>query len=334
MIESTSYDRILCYLAPIEKLLRDEEISEVIVNADRSVFIERSGLLRRVDVAWDHDEYLGHALRSIARMLGQDITPDAPTLDTRLPDGSRVAIAIPPVSPEGPTVTIRKFQGRYFTLDTLVRIGSLSEQLAERLRTLVRDEKANILISGGTGAGKTSLLNALVAEIPPEERLGIIEDTREIQAVAPNRFQFEARRDEPAVTIRDLVKASLRHRPDRLIIGEVRGPEAFDLINALNTGHSGSLATVHANSALLALSRLTTLILMEGAQWPVSAIKASIADAIRYVIHVARTLDGRRAIEAVIQVKGYEVGSERFITDFCSGSARPSLSHSIETALL
>ena len=182
MIESTSYDRILCYLAPIENFLRDDEISEVIVNADRSVFIERSGLLQRVDVAWDHDEYLGHALRSIARMLGQDITPDAPTLDTRLPDGSRVAIAIPPVSPEGPTVTIRKFQRRYFTLDTLVRIGSLSDQLAERLRTLVRDEKANILISGGTGAGKTSLLNALVAEIPAEERLGIIEDTREIQA--------------------------------------------------------------------------------------------------------------------------------------------------------
>jgi pilus assembly protein CpaF len=314
MIESTSYDRILCYLAPIQNLLRDDEISEVIVNADRSVFIERAGLLQRVEVAWDHDEYLGHALRSIARMLGQDITPDAPTLDTRLPDGSRVAIAIPPVSPEGPTVTIRKFQRRYFTLDTLVRIGSLSDQLAERLRTLVRDEKANILISGGTGAGKTSLLNALVAEIPEEERLGIIEDTREIQASAPNRFQFEARRDEPAVTIRDLVKASLRHRPDRLIIGEVRGPEAFDLINALNTGHSGSLATVHANSALLALSRLTTLILMEGAQWPVAAIKASIVDAIRYVVHVARNPDGRRTVNEVIQVQGYDVQSGMFFT--------------------
>ncbi|MGA7414506.1 MAG: ATPase, T2SS/T4P/T4SS family [Bryobacteraceae bacterium] len=309
MDESTSYDRILCYLAPIEKLLRDDEISEVIVNADRSVFIERAGLLQRVDVAWEHDEYLGHALRSIARMLGQDITPDAPTLDTRLPDGSRVAIAIPPVSPEGPTVTIRKFQRRYFTLDTLVRIGSLSEQLAERLRTLVRDEKANILISGGTGAGKTSLLNALVAEIPPHERLGIIEDTREIQATAPNRFQFEARCDQPAVTIRDLVKASLRHRPDRLIIGEVRGPEAFDLINALNTGHSGSIATVHANSALLALSRLTTLILMEGAQWPVAAIKAAIAEAIRYVVHVTRNPDGRRVVNEVIQVQDYDIRS-------------------------
>ena len=309
MIESTSYDRILCYLAPIEKLLRDDEISEVIVNADRSVFIERSGLLQRVDVAWDHDEYLGHALRSIARMLGQDITPDAPTLDTRLPDGSRVAIAIPPVSPEGPTVTIRKFQRRYFTLDTLVRIGSMSEQLAERLRTLVRDEKANILISGGTGAGKTSLLNALVAEIPLEERLGIIEDTREIQANAPNRFQFEARRDQPAVTIRDLVKASLRHRPDRLIIGEVRGPEAFDLINALNTGHSGSLATVHANSALLALSRLTTLILMEGAHWPIAAINASIAEAIGFIVHVGRNPDGRRTVNEVVDVQGYDVQS-------------------------
>ena len=312
MIESTSYDRILCYLAPIEKLLRDDEISEVIVNADRSVFIERSGLLQRVDIVWDHDEYLGHALRSIARMLGQDITPDAPTLDTRLPDGSRVAIAIPPVSPEGPTVTIRKFQRRYFTLETLVRIGSLSEQLAERLRTLVRDEKANILISGGTGAGKTSLLNALVAEIPPEERLGIIEDTREIQVSAPNRFQFEARRDEPAVTIRDLVKASLRHRPDRLIIGEVRGPEAFDLINALNTGHSGSIATVHANSALLALSRLATLILMEGAQWPVTSIKAAISDAVHYVVQVSRRPDGRRSVTGLLRVFGYDIQSDAF----------------------
>ena len=315
MTESTSYDRILCYLAPIENLLRDDEISEVIVNADRSVFIERSGLLQRIDVAWDHDEYLGHAMRSIARMLGQDITLDAPTLDTRLPDGSRVAIAIPPVSPEGPTVTIRKFQRRYFTLDTLVRIGSLSEQLAERLRTLVRDEKANILISGGTGAGKTSLLNALVSEIPSEERLGIIEDTREIQASAPNRFQFEAHRDGPSVTIRDLVKASLRHRPDRLIIGEVRGPEAFDLINALNTGHSGSIATVHANSALLALSRLTTLILMEGAHWPVAAIKASIADAIRYVVHVLRTPEGHREISEVMLVRGYDIRSDAFATE-------------------
>jgi pilus assembly protein CpaF len=314
MVEFTSYDRILCYLAPIENLLRDDEISEVIVNADRSVFIERSGLLQRVDVAWDREEYLGHALRSIARILGQDITPDSPTLDTRLPDGSRVAIAIPPVSPEGPTVTIRKFQRRYFTLDTLVRIGSLTEQLAERLRRLVREEKANILISGGTGAGKTSMLNALVAEIPSEERLGIIEDTREIQASAPNRFQFEASRGETTVTIRDLVKASLRHRPDRLIIGEVRGPEAFDLINALNTGHSGSIATVHANSALLALSRLTTLILMEGAQWPVGAIKVAVAEAISCVVHVARNQDGRRVVNEVIQVHGYDVQAGMFST--------------------
>jgi pilus assembly protein CpaF len=310
--ESSSYDRILCYLAPIEKLLLDDEISEVIVNADRSVYIESAGLLQWVDVAWDHEEYLGHALRSIARMLGQDITSDLPTLDTRLPDGSRVAIAIPPVSPEGPTVTIRKFQRRYFTLDTLVRIGTLSERLAERLRTLVCDEKANILISGGTGAGKTSLLNALVAEIPGEERLGIIEDTREIKASAPNRFQFEARREEPSVTIRDLVKASLRHRPDRLIIGEVRGSEAFDLINALNTGHAGSLATVHANSAALALSRLTTLILMEGANWPVGAIKTSVADAVQYVVQLVRNRDGSRGVREMIRVEAYEVRTDSF----------------------
>ena len=224
MPDSTAYERILCYLTPIESLLRDEEISEVIVNADRSVFIERAGLLQRANVVWDNREYLGHALRSIARSLGQDITPDSSTLDTRLPDGSRVAIAVPPVSPEGPTVTIRKFQRRYFTLDKLVEIGTVSPEHAERLRHLIRVERANILISGGTGAGKTSLLNALVAEISQEERIGIIEDTREIQAISPNRFQFEARPDGPTVTIRDLVKASaLRHRPDRLIVGEVRG---------------------------------------------------------------------------------------------------------------
>ncbi len=300
MPDSTSYERILCYLAPIESLLRDEEISEIIVNADRSVYIERSGLLRRVDVVWDYREYLGHALRSIARMLGQDITTDSPTLDTRLPDGSRVAIAIPPVSPEGPTVTIRKFQRRYFTLDKLVGIGSVTPGQAEQLRHLVRIERANILISGGTGAGKTSLLNALVAEIPPEERLGIIEDTREIQAISANKFQFEAHREDPAITIRDLVKASLRHRPDRLIIGEVRGAEAFDLVNALNTGHSGSLTTVHANSAELAISRLTTLVLMAGAQWPMEAIKSSVSDAIDCVVQLGRAHDGKRSVSELL----------------------------------
>ena len=313
----SSYEKILCYLAPIEPLLLDEQISEVMINADRSVYIERRGLLERVEVAWDHEEHLGHALRSIARMLGQDITPECPSLDTRLPDGSRVAIAIPPISPEGPSVTIRKFQRAYFTLDHLVRIGSMSESLAVRLRAIVRDERANLVISGGTGAGKTSLLNALVAEIPSDERLGILEDTREIQATAPNKFQFEARREEPVVTIRDLVKASLRHRPDRLIIGEVRGPEAFDLIDALNTGHSGSFTTLHANSATLALSRLTTLILMAGAHWPVAAIKASIADAIGYVVQVSRQRDGRRGITEVLQVCGYQSAADAFATREC-----------------
>jgi pilus assembly protein CpaF len=304
MPDSTSYERILCYLAPIESLLRDEGISEVIVNADRSVYIERTGLLQRVDVTWDDREYLGHALRSIARMLGQDITTDSPTLDTRLPDGSRVAIAVPPVSPDGPTVTIRKFQQRYFTLGNLVEIGTVTAEQTEQLRHLVRVERANILISGGTGAGKTSLLNALVAEIPPDERVGIIEDTREIQAVSLNRFQFEAHREDPAVTVRDLVKASLRHRPDRLIVGEVRGAEAFDLINALNTGHTGSLATIHANSAELALSRLSTLVLMAGAHWPLDAIHSAIRDAIGCVVQLRRLPSGERQLSELLVPKG------------------------------
>jgi pilus assembly protein CpaF len=289
MTRLESYEHILCYLAPIERFLLDPSISEVMVNADRSVFIERKGLLHHMnDVVWGDEEYLDHALRTIARVLGQDISAESPTLDTRLPDGSRVAIAIPPVSPEGPTLTIRKFQPAYFTLDSLIDIGSVSEPMADKLRAIVCEERANLLISGGTGAGKTSLLNALVTEIPYEERLGILEDTREIQAAAPNRFQLEAHRENPTISIRDLVKASLRHRPDRLIIGEVRGPEAFDLINALNTGHSGSMATIHANNARLALSRLTTLIMMEGSQWPLPAIKSSIVDAVQYVVHVAR----------------------------------------------
>lgn len=299
-MDETSYERILCYLAPIAPYLHDEEISEVIVNADRSVFVERNGLLKQVDAVWERPEYLGHALRSIARLLGQDITSESPILDTRLPDGSRVAMAIPPVSPDGPSLTIRKFQRRYFSLEELVRIGSMTEEIAQQLRKLVREERANILISGGTGTGKTSLLNALAAEIPPQERLGTIEDTREIQVNSPNRFQLEVRRGEPAVTMRDLIQASLRHRPDRLIIGEVRGPEAFDLLNALNTGHSGSMATIHANSAGLALSRLTTLVLMADVQWPLAAIERCISDTIQYVVHITRRQNGSRVVSEIL----------------------------------
>ena len=314
MTSPESHAHILCYLAPIESLLRDPAISEVMVNADRSVFIERAGLLQQIEVNWGDEEYLHHALRTIARVLGQDISAQSPTLDTRLPDGSRVAIAIPPISPEGPTLTIRKFQRAFFTLDTLTAIGSVTESTARKLRSIVREERANLLISGGTGAGKTSLLNALAAEIPSWERLGILEDTREIQSTAPNRFQLEAHREEPTITIRDLVKASLRHRPDRLIIGEVRGAEAFDLVNALNTGHSGSLATIHANNAHLALARLATLILMDGANWPLPAIKSSIADAVQYVVHVARRRDGSRGISELLRVDGYDVATGLFRT--------------------
>ena len=298
---------ILPYLRPIERLILDPEISEIMINSPNDVFIEKHGVLERVpDVTISADQ-LRVAVQNIARSLGDDISEEKPILDSRLPDGSRIAAVLPPCSIQGITLTIRKFNARSFTINDLIRIGTITEEMAAYLQSSILDRK-NILISGGTGTGKTTLLNILADFIPDDDRLLVIEDTAEIHIRKPNLVRFEARRQQgpkiPAITIRDLLKASLRHRPERTILGEIRGEEAFDLLQALNTGHSGSLSTIHANSARQALSRLASCVLQSGIELPYKAIKASIADSIHLLVHIERK-NAQRRVNEVLAIQSY-----------------------------
>jgi pilus assembly protein CpaF len=298
---------ILPYLRPIENLILDPEISEIMLNSPTDVFIEKQGVIERVQGITIPTDQLRVAVQNIARSLGDDISEEKPILDSRLPDGSRIAAVLPPCSIHGITLTIRKFNTRNFTIADLIRIGTITEDMAAYLQAAVADRK-NILISGGTGTGKTTLLNILADFIPDEDRLLVIEDTAEIHIRKPNLVRFEARRQQgikiPAVTIRDLLKASLRHRPERTILGEIRGEEAFDLLQALNTGHSGSLSTIHANSASQALSRLANCVLQSGIELPYKAIKASIADSIHLLVHIERH-HARRRIQEILAINNY-----------------------------
>ena len=307
------FELILPFLRPIEHLILDEGISEIMVNGSGRIFIERRGELQEVPDARLTEKNLQVAVRNIARALGDEINEQQPLLDSRLPDGSRVAAIIPPCSIGGTTLTIRKFHSKHFTVDELVRIGSLTGDVLETLRRTI-EQRDNILISGGAGTGKTTLLNAVASFIPDIERIVLIEDTAEIQLDKPNLVRFEARREQPdlpAVTIRDLVRASLRHRPDRILLGEVRGGEAFDLLQALNTGHSGSLSTIHANSAQQAIARLTNCVLQAGVELPYTAIRASIADAIQFILHIERRNGIRRAAE-LIRIERYDAAQDRY----------------------
>jgi pilus assembly protein CpaF len=298
---------ILPYLRPIENLILDPEISEIMLNSPTEIFIEKEGVIEKVQGVTIPNDQLRVAVQNIARSLGDDISEEKPILDSRLPDGSRIAAVLPPCSIHGITLTIRKFNARSFTIDDLIRIGTITEATATYLRKAIINRK-NILISGGTGTGKTTLLNILADFIPEEDRLLVIEDTAEIHIRKPNLVRFEARRQQgpkiPAVTIRDLLKASLRHRPERTILGEIRGEEAFDLLQALNTGHSGSLSTIHANSAAQALSRLASCVLQSGIELPYKAIKASIADSIHLLVHIERW-QARRYISEILAIQSY-----------------------------
>jgi pilus assembly protein CpaF len=311
-----SFDVILPFLRPIEGLIKDPEVSEIMVNAPARVFIERSGRLEEVPGVTIPEKSLQVAVRNIARALGDEISEEKPLLDSRLPDGSRVAAVIPPCSVGGTTLTIRKFHSRFFSGKELVRAGTLSQTLLDRFSDAVA-ERRNILISGGTSSGKTTLLTALAAFISDDDRVVLIEDTSEVQMAKPNLVRFEARREQfdlPAVTIRDLLRATLRHRPDRIILGEVRGGEAFDLLQALNTGHSGTISTIHANSAQQALSRFTSCILQSGIELPYQAIRANIGDAIHLLIHLERR-NGRRTVAEALRLERFDPQADRYVTE-------------------
>jgi pilus assembly protein CpaF len=307
------FETILPFLKPIEHLILDDSISEVMVNGADCVFIERQGLLQKVTGICLGERALMVAVKNIARRLGDDISEAKPILDSRLPDGSRVAAVIPPCSLRGVTLTIRKFSRRHFEMQDLIAAGTLDQPLANRLEDYVLSRK-NILISGGTGSGKTTFLNVLGRFIPEDERILLIEDTAEIRMVHTNLVRFEARQAQnglSAVAIRDLLKASLRHRPDRIILGEIRGGEAFDLLQLLNTGHSGTLSTIHASSAKQGLTRFTSCVLQSGIELPYRAIKTNIGDSLNVVIHVERR-PGRRFISEVLEINSYDPDADLF----------------------
>jgi pilus assembly protein CpaF len=307
------FETILPFLRPLEPFILDDSVSEIMVNGSSHVFIERAGVLEEVPGISLTEQSLLVAVKNIARRLGSDISQEKPILDSRLPDGSRVAAVIPPCSLGGVTLTIRKFTARRFNIEDLIRAGTLDENLAKYLERYVRTRK-NILISGGTGTGKTTLLNILGKFIGDDERILLIEDTAEIQLGQPNLVRFEARQaqnDLPAVSIRDLLKASLRHRPDRIILGEIRGGEAFDLLQLLNTGHSGTLSTIHANSARQGLSRFTSCVLQSGVELPYRAIKTNIADSLNVIVQIERR-PGLRFLSEVLEINRYDADKDLF----------------------
>jgi pilus assembly protein CpaF len=307
------FETILPFLKPIEHLILDDSISEVMVNGSDSVFIEKGGYLQPVSGVSLGEKALLVAVKNIARRLGGDISESHPILDSRLPDGSRVAAVIPPCSLSGVTLTIRKFNIRHFEMQDLIDAGTLDQSLANQLEDYVLSRK-NILISGCTGSGKTASLNILAKFIPEEERILLIEDTAEIQIAQANLVRFEARLPQnglPGVTIRDLLKAALRHRPDRILLGEIRGGEAFDLLQLLNTGHSGTLSTIHANSAKQGLARFTSCVLQSGVELPYRAIKSNIGDSLDVVLQIDRR-PGRRYISEVLEINGYDPDADLF----------------------
>jgi len=307
------FETILPFLRPIEHLILDPDISEIMVNSGSRIFVEKNGELAPVPGITISEQALSAAVKNIARRLGDDISEAKPILDSRLPDGSRVAAVLPPCSIDGITLTIRKFNTRHFTMADLIQNGTLDANTAEFLRDRVGNRQ-NILISGGTGTGKTTLLNILADFIPDEERILLIEDTAELNIRKSNLVRFETRREQtgvPAVTIRDLLKAALRHRPDRIIVGEVRGGEAFDLLQALNTGHSGSLCTLHANSARQAIARFADCVLQSGVELPHRAVRSNIANAVGLLLHVAR-VRGKRELVEVLEIVSYDRESDDY----------------------
>lgn len=302
------------FLAPVREFLIDDDVSEILINGPSNVFIERRGRLERTDVKFASEAALRAAAGNIARSVQRMLDDNNPRLDARLPDGSRVHAVIPPMSRVGTAVAIRKFKKDTLSISKMLDFGSLNEDMAKLIRALVLLHR-NVIVSGATSSGKTSVLNALSSFIPGNERVIVIEDATELQLQQEHILPFETRKPDKngngEVTIRDLIHSALRLRPDRIVIGEIRGGEALDLLQALNTGHAGSMSTIHANSPLDCLRRLETCALLSGIDIPLSALRSQVASAVNAVVHTSRLSDGTRKIVAISEVMPLESGDYR-----------------------
>ena len=296
----------------LDEIMKDETITEVMINGCNNVFIEKSGRVQRINKTFDSERRLEDIIQRIVGLAGREVNQANPIVDTRLPDGSRVNVVLPPVAMCGPTITIRKFSKEPMTIERLINYGSLTKEVADKLEILVK-AKYNIFVSGGTGSGKTTFLNALSNYIPKDERIITIEDSAELQITCvDNLVSLETRNANSSgsgqITIKDLIKSSLRMRPERIVVGEVRGGEALDMLQAMNTGHDGSLSTGHANSTKDMLSRLETMVLQGSAGLPLEAIRQQIASAVDIIIHLSRLRDHSRKTMEISEVVGYENG--------------------------
>lgn len=311
---------------PIQRFLDDPSVTEVMVNRFDQVYIERAGKLTLTDTKFASDEALRRVIERIVSKVGRRIDESSPLVDARLTDGSRVNAIIPPLAVNGPALTIRKFGGDALTVDKLIAFGSLSPEMAELLQACVL-ARMNIIVSGGTGTGKTTLLNALSSFIPTSDRIVTIEDAVELQLQQDHVVRLESRpaniEGKGEIAIRDLVRNSLRMRPDRIVVGEVRGGECLDMLQAMNTGHDGSLSTVHANSPRDAIARLETLVLMAGMDLPLRAVREQVASAVNLIVHISRLRDGTRRVTHITEVQGMEGDivtlQDAFVFDYAAG---------------
>jgi pilus assembly protein CpaF len=309
-------DEVLGY-GPIQPLLNDPDVSEVMVNGPKKIYIEKKGQLVKTGVTFEDNNHVLRIIDRIILPLGRRVDADSPTVDARLPDGSRVNAVVPPVALDGPSITIRKFRKDKLTMQQLIEFGSITAQMSEFLKACVVS-RLNIVISGGTGSGKTTLLNVLSGLIPADERIVTIEDAAELQLQQDHIVRLETKvaslEGKGQVTIRDLVRNSLRMRPDRIVVGECRGGETLDMLQAMNTGHDGSLTTLHANTPRDALSRLETMVLMAGMDLPVKVIRQQVSSAVDLIVQQTRIKDGSRKVTAITEVAGME-GDTIVLTD-------------------
>lgn len=319
MISQQVYEQTLETLfAPILSFLHDASINEIMINGPGEVIVERRGKLEPTNARFSSREALLSALRNVAQFAGRPLSPQTPILEARLPDGSRLEAVLPPASPDGPHVSIRRFSRRDVTVQDLIESGSLTKCAADLLQALVR-AKQNIIVAGGTGSGKTSLLNALSSFIPDGERIIVLEDARELRLQQRHVVQLETCppdvQGRGGVTIRDLFKATLRMRPDRIVLGEIRGSEALELVQATTSGHGGCMSTVHASHPLDTLRRLETMALMSGVDIPLLALRAQVASGIQVIVQTARLPDGSRCVTHISEVDGLDCTQSYVVRD-------------------